>query len=87
MVWMILVNMQNIKIIGFSTFRDMMSQKVLLQKRTGHRDSVITNWNPAKLEKIILPSAFPWFSSKTKNFICSIFQDVSFQKQLQQPLW
>ena len=31
------------------------------------------------------PHAFPWFSSKTKNFICSIFRDVSFTKQLQRP--
>ena len=31
------------------------------------------------------PSAFPLFSSKNKNFIGSIFRDVSFQKQLQQP--
>ena len=29
------------------------------------------------------PSAFPWFSSETKKIICSIFREVSFQKQLQ----
>ena len=37
------------------------------------------------LAQIYAPSAFPLFSSKNKNFIGSIFRDVSFQKQLEQP--
>ena len=31
------------------------------------------------------PSAFPWFSRESEKFLCSIFRNVSFQKQLQQP--
>ena len=39
------------KINAFSTFRDMMSQKIPFQKGTSHRDSISTPWNRAKLEK------------------------------------
>ena len=41
-----------LKVIGCSTFRDMMSQKFPFHKGTSHRDSIFTPWNQAKLEKI-----------------------------------
>ena len=44
-------------------------------------------WKHLFRPKIIPPSAFPWFSSETKKFICSIFWKVSFQKQLKQLPW
>ena len=97
---MILVNMQKFYVIGFSTFRDMTSQKFPFQKEMRHCNLIFTPWNRGKLEKKSLlclkasflaqsysPPAFPWFPSKTKNSYvqASAICDVSFQKQLQQP--
>ena len=89
--------MQNLK-FGCSIFRDMTSQKFSFQKETSHRDSIFTPWNRTKLEtnhflclktfflsQNYTPSAFAWFSSKTKKL--KNFRDVLFQKQLQQPPW
>ena len=88
------------KVIGCSTFRDMTSQKFSFRKGTSHNDSIFLppgiEQNSKKslfclktsfLSQNSTPFVFPWFSSKTKKFICSIFRDVSFQKQLQQPPW
>ena len=97
---MILVNMQNFKVMAFQLLEIVTSQKFPFHNGTSHRDSIFTSWIQAKLDKnhflclktpflaqSYTPSAFPLFSSKNKNFICSIFRDVSFQKQLQQAPW
>ena len=76
-----------------------MSQKFPFQNGMSHCDLIFTSsgfkqnstkitfyaWKHHFWHKVIPPSAFPLFSSKNKNFIASIFRDVSFQKQLQQP--
>ena len=51
MVRMILVSMQNFKLLTFLTFRDLTSQKFPFQNGTSHRDSIFIPWNRAKLEK------------------------------------
>ena len=56
-----------IEVIDVSTFRDMMSKNFALQEGTSHRNLHLL-W-----PKIIPPYPFPWFLSKTKKFICSIF--------------
>ena len=77
----------------------MTSQKFPFQNGTSHRDSIFTSWIQAKFNKnhflclktpFLAQSYTPFrisivFKQKQK-FIGSIFRDVSFQKQLQQPL-
>ena len=83
---------------GFSTFGDMTSQKFPFHNGTSHRDSIFTPWNQAKLDKnhfLCLKTSFLAQSytplcisivfKQKQKFIGSIFRDVSFQKQLQQP--
>ena len=40
------------EVIGFSTFRDLMSQNSPLPKGKSHRDSIFTSWNRPKFQKI-----------------------------------
>ena len=76
----------------------MTSQKFLFQNGTSHRDSIFTPWNRAKhgknhflclktsfLAQIYTPLCISMALKRNKKFVCSIFRDVSFQKQLQQP--
>ena len=96
MVRMILVNMQNLKLLTVILLEIWRHKN--FQKGTSHRDSIFTPWNRAKLKKnhfLYLKTSFlaqnytPLCISivfkQNKNFICSIFREVSFQKQLQQP--
>ena len=82
----------------FYTFRDVTSQTFPFQNGTSHRDSIFTPWNRAKLEKnhFFLPKnifrgtnlyslCIFMVLKRNKKFVCSIFRDVLFQNQLQQP--
>ena len=97
MVWMILVNMQNVKLMAFllleiwrhknflSKMERVIAIRYLLPGFKQNSTKITFNaWKHLSWNKFIPPSAFPWFWSETRNFVCSIFQDVSFQKQLQQ---
>ena len=77
----------------------MTSQKFPFQNGTSHRDSVFTLWKHAKLGKItfmpknifpgtnLYPLCISMALKQNKYFVFSIFRDVSFQKQMQQPPW
>ena len=100
MVWMILVNMENFKLMAFllleiwchKNFLSKMERVITIRylplgfKKNSTKITFYA-WKHLSWNKFILPSAFLWFSSETRIFICLIFQDVSFQKQLQQPPW
>ena len=98
MVWMILVNMQNFKLMAFllleiwrhKNFLSKMERVIVIRYlppgfKQNSRKITFYAWKHLFWHKVIPPSVFPLFSSKNKNFIGSIFRDVSFQKQLQQP--
>ena len=85
MVTIIIVNMQNFKVLIF-LFLEIWRHKVLpLQKRTSHLirylplesikidENHFLCWETSFEPKIIPLFAFPWFSSKTEKFVCSIF--------------
>ena len=98
MVRMILVNMQNFKLLAFLLL-EIWPHKNFVSRREQviriryllpriEQNSKKSLFMPKKYlfwHRAIFPSAFPWFSSKTKKFICSIFRDVSVQKRLQHP--
>ena len=100
MVWMILVNMQNFKLMAFllleiwrhKNFLSKMERVIVIRYlppgfKQNSTKITFYAWKHLFWHKVIPPSVFPLFSSKNKNFIGSIFRDVSFQKQLQQPPW
>ena len=100
MVWMILVNMQNFKVMAFllleiwrhKNFLSKMERVIVIRYlppgfKQNSTKITFYAWKHLFWHKVIPPSVFPLFSSKNKNFIGSIFRDVSFQKQLQQPPW
>ena len=86
MVRMILVNMQNLKLLAVLILEIWRHKNFLSSRGTSHRDLIYTpgiDKNSTKKSpfmpqnifsgKIVPRSAFPWFSSKTKRFICSSF--------------
>ena len=100
MVWMILVTMQNFKLMAFllleiwrhKNFLSKMERVIVIRYlppgfKQNSTKITFYAWKHLFWHKVIPPSVFPLFSSKNKNFIGSIFRDVSFQKQLQQPPW
>ena len=77
----------------------MTSQKLPFQNGTSHRDSVFTPGNEQNSAKItfyaqnifpgtnLYPLRISMALKQNKYFVFSIFRDVSFQKQMQQPPW
>ena len=83
------------EVIGYSTFRDMTSQKFPFQKGTSHCDSIFTPCNRAKLNKSIFmlqnsTKLYPFlhfhsFQAKQKNSYVQFFETCRFRNNCSPP--
>ena len=99
-VRIILVNMENFKLLAFllleiwrhNNFLSRVKPVIAIRYLSpgieqNLRKITFYTWKHLSWHKFIPSSAFLWFWSETKKFVCSIFRDISFQKQIQQPWW
>ena len=88
---MILVNMQNLKLLFILLLEIWRHKKSFPEWNESLRFDIYPLESSKTREKNIFPGtnfhAFPWFWSKTKKFVCLIFRDVSFKKKTAATPW